>query len=89
MPVWAGACLLFTEVQEMTQTTQAPAAETSPTTCGNCMCPVENHPENGCVVGALFQVLHDRGEMETSEIHRLHATCDVDRLWDEIGLLVD
>ena len=38
------------------------------------MCPVENHPENGCVVGALFKVLHDRGEMETSEIHRLHAT---------------
>lgn len=73
----------------MTQTAQAPAAETSPATCGNCLSPIENHPENGCIVGALFQVLHDRGEMETSEIHRLHALCNVDRLLNEIDLLVD
>lgn len=73
----------------MNQTTQAPAAENSSAICGNCLSPIENHPENGCVIGALFKVLHDRGEMEPSEIHRLHAACDVDRLWDEIGLLVD
>lgn len=73
----------------MTQTTQAPAADTSPATCGNCLSPIENHPENESVVAALFQVLHDRGEMETSEIHRLHALCDVDRLWYELGPLVN
>lgn len=73
----------------MTQTTQAPAAETSPALCGNCLSPIENHPENGGVVGALFQVLHEREEMETSEIHRLHALCDVDRLWNVLGPLVD
>ena len=73
----------------MNQTTQPPAADASPAICGNCLSPIENHPENGCVVGAMFKVLHDRGEMETSEINRLHATCDVGRLLDEIGLLVD
>ncbi|RUP28339.1 MAG: hypothetical protein EKK45_12750 [Curvibacter sp.] len=70
----------------MNQTTQAPVAETSLAICGNCLNPIENHPENGCVVGAMFKVLHDRGEMEPSELQRLH---DLDRHWDEIGLLVD
>lgn len=56
--------------------------------CGNGM-PVSNHPENGCVLAALIQVIRDRGDLSERRILDLHANCDADWFWDAVGRVID
>lgn len=54
--------------------------------CPNCgQHPVKNHPQTGCVLAALVQVLRDRGEYTEQQLHAIHANCNEDLLWDDIG----
>ena len=67
----------------------SPGVQPNPPGCPNCGSIVSDHPENGCVLAALMSVLRDRGTHEPGQIERIHARCDVDRFWHEVGLLVD
>jgi hypothetical protein len=57
--------------------------------CPNCGTPVADHPENGCVLAALIQVIRDRGNMSEQILLALHAGTDVDLLWESVGAIVD
>lgn len=57
--------------------------------CPNCAHPIENHPENGCVLKALIGVLRNRGEYEEIYLNEIHANTDVDALWQKIGRIID
>lgn len=58
--------------------------------CPNCeQSPVDGHPENGCLLVSLIQVLRDRGEFEESDLQKIHAECSADLLWDALGPIVD
>jgi len=57
--------------------------------CPNCANPVANHPHNGCVLNALVHVVRDRGHHSEERLRQLHATCDVDALWERIGPIID
>lgn len=57
--------------------------------CPNCDQRVANHPENGCVLAALIQVARDRGGVPERKLRKLHAECNVDALWDDVGRIVD
>lgn len=60
--------------------------EIKPVLCPNCMCvPVTNHPENGCVLASLVQIVRERGNHSEDEIQKLHANCDTDALWEHLG----
>lgn len=41
------------------------------------------------VLQAFIRVLRDRGELAPEAIDKLHDECDVDRLWSEIGPIID
>lgn len=55
------------------------------TKCPNCSQPVEGHAENGCILAAMIQCLRDRGDRTPEELMMIHATCDIDALWDTLG----
>ena len=57
--------------------------------CPNCTAPVAGHPENGCVLAALIQVLRDRGELSERRLRRVHARTNADALWGDIGRTVN
>ncbi len=57
--------------------------------CPNCNSPVRDHQENGCVLAALTTVLRDRGEHSARKLQSLHANCDADALWNDVGRIVD
>lgn len=58
--------------------------------CPNCCVnSVEDHPENGCVLAALIGVIRDRADISDEQRQEIHATCDVDALWNDIGKIVD
>lgn len=57
--------------------------------CPCCGEPVEDHPDNGCVLNTLLGVLRDRGSLEEADILDLHAKCDVDALWQDLGRIID
>lgn len=60
------------------------------TMCPNCgQHPVKNHPQTGCLLAALVQVLRDRGEYTEQQLHAIHANCNEDLLWDDIGDIVN
>lgn len=67
-------------------TTSAPGAALCPG-CGQH--PVNAHPQTGCVLAALVQVLRDRGEHTEEGLLAIHADCDEDHLWNELGDIVD
>lgn len=76
------------EGSEVEEPGSAESADFKDLTCPNCSMPVVGD-QDGCVVGSLFGILRERGELEESEVHHLHANCDLDRLWDKVGRLVD
>lgn len=57
--------------------------------CPNCGGTVAHHPEDGCVLAALIQVIREREVMSERRLRTLHASTDVDRLWDRIGPIAD
>ena len=57
--------------------------------CPNCIESVEGHIDNGCVLAALIDVIRDREEIKEKELLELHAECNVDSLWNDIGPIVD
>ena len=57
--------------------------------CPNCGGNVANHPEDGCVLAALIQVIRERQSMSEKELRKLHANADVDALWDDLGRIID
>ena len=58
--------------------------------CPNCYAsPVKGHPENGCVLAAFIVVLRDRGNKPERRLLQIHAECNVDALWDQVGPLLD
>ncbi|MCB1944521.1 MAG: hypothetical protein KDF55_02185 [Thauera sp.] len=57
--------------------------------CPNCNGPVANHPENGCILAALIQVIRDRDVMSERSLRRLHADTDIEVLWCRLGAVVD
>lgn len=57
--------------------------------CPNCTYPVENHPENGCVLKALIGVIRDRGQYEEAYLNEIHANTNVDNLWAKLGHIID
>lgn len=58
--------------------------------CPNCLTTaVKHHPENGCVLAALIQVLREREELPERTLLSLHAKTDVDALWDDLGPILD
>lgn len=56
--------------------------------CPNCSTPVSESNE-GCLLHDLVQVAREREDMSESKLRRLHATVDVDRLWYDLGRIVD
>lgn len=56
--------------------------------CPNCGGPLD-HPENGCVLASLIQIIRERQEHSVRKVNDLHANCDVDRLWDDVGSIVN
>lgn len=58
-------------------------------TCPNCSSPVAKHPENGCVLGALVQVVRDRGSVPERRLRKLHAEVNTDALWNDLGRVID
>lgn len=69
--------------------TGSPVAWPNQPVCPNCGSLVSDHPENGCLLATLMSVLRERGTHEPGQIERIHARCDVDRMWQEVGELVD
>lgn len=57
--------------------------------CPNCTSPVIDHPENGCVLAALVQVLRERSEHTDDQLHTIHAEVNADIFWKDIGAIVD
>lgn len=57
--------------------------------CPNCMSPIGSHPENGCVLAAMIQVVRERGTRSEEEVLALHASANVSALWDELGPIID
>jgi hypothetical protein len=57
--------------------------------CPNCTAPIKLHPENGCVLNALIQVVRERRTKTERQLLRLHAKAMPDALWEDIGPLVD
>lgn len=57
--------------------------------CPNCSEQVENHPQNGCVLAALVEILRDRGRYTDQTLQTIHANCDVDALWEDLGPVID
>ncbi len=58
--------------------------------CPNCtISAVKDHPEDGCVLAALIQVLREREELPERTLLALHAKTDVDALWDDLGPILD
>ena len=58
--------------------------------CPNCAeHPVDNHPQTGCMLAALIQIIEERGGHSATELQVLHANTNVDALWDDIGPIID
>lgn len=57
--------------------------------CPNCVAPVVQHPENGCVLAAFVQVIRERGTMTERALRKLHADTDADALWSVVGRTID
>lgn len=57
--------------------------------CPNCYETVQDHPQNGCVLAALIQVVRERGSRTDAELLALHADANVDAMWDDIGPIID
>lgn len=57
--------------------------------CPNCTEPVADHPENGCVLAALIDVIRSRGTFGERKLRNIHAAVDADALWCDIGEIVD
>lgn len=57
--------------------------------CPNCFKPIKTHKNNGCVLKALMVVLNGRGGKTRKELNKLHAKCNADALWDELGPIID
>lgn len=56
--------------------------------CCNCMEP-SPHPDNGCVLHAFVTVLRERETHSDSQLENLYISCNVDRLWDHLGGIID
>ncbi len=59
------------------------------TPCPNCAGDIDKHLESGCVLGALISVIKDRGEHTEEQLKALTHDCDVDRLWEDLGPIID
>jgi hypothetical protein len=57
--------------------------------CPNCGEPVAGHPDTGCVLNALVQIIRERGEIPEVKVRKIHREVDVDALWEELGPVVD
>lgn len=58
--------------------------------CPNCCdSSVEDHLDNGCVLNALIVVLRDREAMSEKKLRNLHANCDADAFWEDVGHIID
>lgn len=57
--------------------------------CPNCGEPIARHSTNSCVLNAFIGVLRDRGDIEEHRLRELHADCNVDVLWGDVGDVVD
>lgn len=57
--------------------------------CPNCGGNVANHPEDGCVLAALIQVIRERQSKSEPRLRKLHAKVDVDALWEDLGRVID
>ena len=58
--------------------------------CPNCWAhPVDNHPENGCVLAALVQIIRERETVPETRLLRIHARTDITALWNTLGPLLD
>lgn len=59
-------------------------------TCPNCgQHTVASHPETGCALATLIQVIRERGDVPERKLRTLHARCDVDYLWTALGPVLD
>ena len=57
--------------------------------CPNCGGYAANHPEDGCVLAALIQVIRERQSMSEAKLRKIHAGTVVDVLWDDLGRIID
>lgn len=58
--------------------------------CPNCgQHQVSAHPETGCVLATLIQVIRERESIPEKKLRQLHTNTDVDRLWTDLGRIVD
>jgi len=47
------------------------------------------HPENGCVLASLTQVVREREIVDEEKLLQLHENTDVSALWDDLGPIID
>lgn len=82
--------LRITESRDFTApTAEQVRAALKPLECPNCSRPVKDHPENGCVLAALVQVVRERGNLDAAQLDSLHANIDTNALWEALGAIVD
>jgi hypothetical protein len=57
--------------------------------CPNCGSLVVNHPDDGCMLYQSVSLVRDRGNKTDEELHQIHAKCNVDAFWDDIGKVLN
>lgn len=57
--------------------------------CPNCREQVVTHAENGCALALLIQLVRERGDHSEHTLLNLHYMCDTDKMWDDLGPVVD
>jgi hypothetical protein len=62
-----------------------------PWKCPNCGADIgaDKTHGDGCVLGALLEVVRDRGNLRERTVATRGRRCDVDALWDDLGTVVD
>jgi hypothetical protein len=57
--------------------------------CPNCLEPLTTHPNNGCVLAAMIQVIRERGSLASDDLTEIHRDTDTDALWEDLGPVID
>ena len=42
-----------------------------------------------CLLGAMIQVIRQRELIPEARLRKLHANCNVDKLWSSLGAVID
>lgn len=88
-PAWVCNCAPSTADRKR-RTEEAHHALHGHRKCPNCHSAyVHEHPVNECILNVLVLTLRDRGNLEPEVLEHIHASCDADALWGDLGPIAD